>query len=89
MYFEYISFLIDHFARMKVKSTTTVIAVGGGTLQDAVGFVCSIYNRGIKWKFIPTTLLSMADSCIGGKTSINYRNKKNILRSISSNNKRF
>ena len=43
--FEWISSIVDHFARMKVKSTTTVIAVGGGTLQDAIGFVCSIYNR--------------------------------------------
>jgi len=77
--FEYISLIIDHLARMKVKSTSTVIVVGGGTLQDAVSFACSIYNRGVKWVFIPTTLLSMADSCIGGKTSINYRNKKNII----------
>lgn len=77
--FEYIDTIIDKFAGYKVRPISTVIVVGGGTLQDAASFVCSIYNRGIKWKFIPTTLLSMADSCIGGKTSINYRDRKNIM----------
>lgn len=77
--FENIYNILNHFFRMKVKSSTTIIAVGGGTLQDAVGFACSIFHRGIQWKFVPTTLLSMADSCIGGKTSLNYRNKKNVF----------
>lgn len=77
--FENVYLLIDKFAHYKVNNNTTIITVGGGTLQDAVGFACSIYHRGINWKFIPTTLLSMADSCIGGKTSINYRDRKNII----------
>lgn len=71
--------LLNQFNLKQVKSDSTIIAIGGGTLQDAVGFCCSIYNRGIKWNFIPTTLLAQADSCIGGKTSINFSNKKNVL----------
>jgi 3-dehydroquinate synthase len=70
--------LIDN----KVKSNANIFAVGGGILQDVVGFVCSIYCRGIKYSLVPTTLLSQCDSCIGGKTSINFESVKNILGSF-------
>lgn len=62
-----------------VQKHNTIIAVGGGVLQDVVSFVSSILYRGIDWVFVPTTLLSQADSCIGGKTSINFNSCKNIL----------
>lgn len=54
-------------------------AVGGGVIQDVAGFVSSIYMRGISWTYLPTTLLGMADSCIGGKSSINVGAYKNIV----------
>ena len=56
-----------------------LIAVGGGITQDIVSFVASILFRGIDWIFYPTSLLAQGDSCIGGKTSINYKNSKNQL----------
>lgn len=59
-----------------------VIAAGGGIIQDIAGFACHTYMRGLKWWFIPTTLLAQADSCIGSKTSINFETKKNILGSF-------
>lgn len=62
-----------------VKSNSTIIVIGGGILQDLIGFCCSVYHRGIKYVLVPTTLLSQVDSCIGGKTSINFNKKKNIL----------
>jgi 3-dehydroquinate synthase len=65
--------------KRKVKSNGKIIAIGGGILQDIVGFVCSTYCRGILYDLVPTTLLSQCDSCIGGKTSINVKGKKNIL----------
>ena len=65
--------------KRKVKSNGKVIAIGGGILQDVVGFVCSTYCRGIQYDLVPTTLLSQCDSCIGGKTSINFESVKNIL----------
>jgi len=55
-----------------------IVIVGGGLVQDVGSFVCSVYNRGkIPWVYFPTTLLSMADSCIGSKTSLNtsFKNK--------------
>lgn len=57
----------------------TLIAVGGGVIQDVCSFVSCIYKRGINWTLIPTTLLSMSDSCIGSKSCINYNNSKNQL----------
>ena len=65
--------------KRKVKSNGKIIAIGGGILQDVVGFVCSTYCRGILYDLVPTTLLSQCDSCIGGKTSINFESVKNIL----------
>ena len=57
----------------------TLIAIGGGTLQDLTAFLASIIYRGIEWNFIPTTLLAQCDSCIGSKTSINFQSYKNVL----------
>ena len=57
----------------------TLIAFGGGVIQDIVCFISSVLFRGLDWKFIPTTLLSQADSCIGSKSSINLGKTKNIL----------
>ena len=56
-----------------------LIAVGGGITQDVVGFISSILFRGVDWVFYPTTLLAQGDSCIGGKTSINFSTYKNQL----------
>jgi 3-dehydroquinate synthase len=54
-------------------------AVGGGAIQDVAGFLASIYMRGIAWTYVPTTLLGMVDSCIGGKSSINVGAYKNLV----------
>lgn len=58
---------------------TQVIAIGGGTVQDVSTFLCSIYMRGLKWSYMPTTLLAMVDSCIGGKSAINAGGYKNLV----------
>jgi 3-dehydroquinate synthase len=71
--------LLKKMVEVGVKSNSTILAIGGGILQDLVGFCCSIYNRGVSYILIPTTLLGQADSCVGGKTSINFHKKKNIL----------
>jgi 3-dehydroquinate synthase len=71
--------LIDFFEKKRVTKKTKVVVVGGGITQELAGFACAIYKRGIPWIYLPTTLLSMSDSCIGGKTSLNYNNAKNQL----------
>jgi 3-dehydroquinate synthase len=57
---------------------TQVVAAGGGIVQDLVTFSASCFMRGIPWTYCPTTMLSMVDSCIGGKSSINVGRYKNI-----------
>ena len=61
------------------KKTNTLIAIGGGITQDVTAFIASILYRGVNWIFFPTTLLAQGDSCIGSKTSINFRSFKNQL----------
>ena len=56
-----------------------VLAVGGGITTDMVGFAASIYKRGVRFAFVPTTLLAQVDASIGGKTGVNYNNYKNML----------
>lgn len=56
-----------------------VYVVGGGIMQDIGAFACAIYKRGIPWTYLPTTLLGMADSCIGGKTGLNHNSTKNLM----------
>ncbi|SIT20864.1 3-dehydroquinate synthase family protein [Insolitispirillum peregrinum] len=53
--------------------------IGGGIIQDLATFACSSLMRGVAWSFFPSTLLAMADSCIGGKSSLNLKSWKNIL----------
>ena len=65
---------------------THLWAVGGGAIQDIAGFVSSIYMRGIAWTYVPTTLLGMVDSCIGGKSSINVGTCKNLVGTFHSPN---
>ena len=61
------------------KRNAKLISFGGGIVQDVTGFVANILYRGIHWTFYPTTLLAACDSCIGGKTSLNYKKFKNLL----------
>jgi 3-dehydroquinate synthase len=56
---------------------STLIAIGGGIIQDLCAFTAHTYYRGIDWMFFPTTLLSMCDSCIGAKCGINHNQYKN------------
>lgn len=61
-----------------VRRGEAVLAVGGGVVQDLATFATSVYMRGVPWVFAPTTLTAMADSCIGGKSSINVGAVKNL-----------
>jgi 3-dehydroquinate synthase len=71
--------IYDSLTERSAKRNMTMIVIGGGTLQDICGFAASTLYRGIPWVFVPTTLLAQADSCIGSKTSLNYRRFKNLL----------
>ena len=74
--------IINHLLDFKCNRETTLIAFGGGVVGDLTGFVASTYMRGINYIQIPTTLLSMVDSSIGGKTGINLSKGKNLIGSF-------
>jgi 3-dehydroquinate synthase len=65
--------------RQKVDRAGCVIAVGGGTVGDTAGFAAAIWQRGIRVVQVPTTLLAMVDSSIGGKTGVNGLRVKNAI----------
>jgi len=71
--------LYDGLVDRPAKRNLTLVSIGGGILQDITGFAASTLYRGIHWIFVPTTLLAQADSCIGSKTSLNYRGYKNLI----------
>jgi 3-dehydroquinate synthase len=64
---------------MHADRTTDIVAIGGGVVQDIATFVSSVYMRGLTWRYVPTTLLGMVDSCLGGKSSINVGRYKNLV----------
>ncbi len=70
------------FTNTKSTRDTVIIGIGGGVIGDLSGFVSSILLRGVRFIQIPTTLLSMTDSSIGGKTGINGFGLKNIIGSF-------
>lgn len=76
---EYASVLIEQIISQAAKKNLTVISIGGGITQDLTGFIASTLYRGVNWIFVPTTFLAQTDSCIGSKTSINFKSFKNLL----------
>ena len=71
--------IAEKMTAMSSKRNTHLVSVGGGIIQDITGFVANVLYRGIEWTFYPSTLLAACDSCIGGKTSLNYKGFKNLL----------
>jgi len=76
---DYCQHLIQLLIGKNIRKNHTLVAFGGGIVQDITGFISSILFRGIRWEFFPTTLLAQADSCVGSKTSINFNEYKNLL----------
>jgi 3-dehydroquinate synthase len=81
--------IIDFFIKKKLTKINTVYAIGGGIVQDLAGYSCYVYKRGIPWVYAPTTMLGIADSCVGGKVALNYKNTKNIMALFSAPRKVF
>jgi len=76
---ESVNKLYDRLVNFQAKKNITLVVIGGGILQDICGYVASTLYRGVRWILMPTTLLAQADSCIGSKTSLNYKNYKNLI----------
>ena len=71
--------VISRLLEQKAERSTTVVALGGGVVGDVAGFAAAIYQRGMPFVQIPTTLLAQVDSSVGGKTGVNHPLGKNMI----------
>lgn len=74
--------IMNAMAEQKMSRSDIVIAFGGGVVGDIAGFCASIYQRGVEYIQIPTTLLAAVDSSVGGKTAVNLKCGKNLVGSF-------
>ncbi len=74
--------LLEQILKLTIDRKTTLVALGGGVIGDITGFAASVLLRGIPFIQIPTTLLAMVDSSVGGKTGINSAHGKNLIGSF-------
>ena len=73
---------LDYLGANGFSRSDSVLALGGGVVGDLAGFAASVYLRGIGFLQVPTTLLAMIDSSVGGKTAVNTTNGKNLVGSF-------
>lgn len=71
--------IVTYFLERKIRRDSVLFAIGGGITGDLAGFVASVFQRGISYVHVPTTLLAMVDSSIGGKVGVNHTLGKNMI----------
>ena len=76
--------LWQEMLKIGLDRKSTVVALGGGVTGDLAGFAASTFIRGINWVGVPTTLLAMVDSSLGGKTGFDLPEGKNLIGSFHS-----
>ena len=76
--------LIEEVSRRRPSRKTTIVAIGGGVTGDLAGFVAATYMRGLPFVQVPTTLLAMVDSSVGGKVGVDLAAGKNLLGAFYS-----
>src|SRR3970282_1281423 len=63
----------------RCERSTKLLALGGGVIGDLAGFAAAVYQRGVPFIQLPTTLLAQVDSAVGGKTAVNHPRGKNMI----------
>jgi 3-dehydroquinate synthase len=74
-----IEFITNQLVKNEADRSSFILGVGGGIVTDIVGFVASIYMRGLSFGFISTSLLSQVDASVGGKNGVNFQGFKNMI----------
>lgn len=74
--------LLAQVTAAKLERRDVVVAIGGGIVGDVAGFVAATYRRGVPWVNVPTTLLSMVDASVGGKTGVNIRADGELFKNM-------
>ena len=87
--FKTYEYIINELLKRKIERKDCIVALGGGVIGDIAGFCASTVLRGVQFIQIPTTLLAMCDSSIGGKTAINTQQGKNLVGTFYSAKKVF
>ena len=71
--------VFDALLAARCRRDTVIVALGGGVIGDLAGFAAAVYQRGVNFLQVPTTLLAQVDSSVGGKTAINHARGKNMI----------
>ena len=71
--------LYNRLVSMQADRSTFIVGIGGGVVCDICGFVASTYMRGLRFGYVPTTLLAQVDASVGGKTGVNFEGYKNLV----------
>jgi 3-dehydroquinate synthase len=78
--------IVEQLIEMEADRKTTLVGIGGGVITDLTGYVASVYMRGVRFGFVPTSLLALVDASIGGKNGIDvgvYKNMVGVIRQPS------
>jgi 3-dehydroquinate synthase len=76
--------ICNFYAENNINKGSDIYVIGGGILQDLGGSASYLFKRGVPWSYIPSTLLGISDSCLGGKTAVNFKTYKNLLGLFSA-----
>lgn len=76
--------ICEFYAKNNINKGSDIYVIGGGILQDLGGSASYLYKRGVPWSYLPSTLLGISDSCLGGKTAVNFKTYKNLLGLFSA-----
>ncbi|MBS1773470.1 MAG: 3-dehydroquinate synthase [Bacteroidetes bacterium] len=77
-----LNIVTEQLLELQAHRSTLLVGVGGGMVTDMTGFAASVYMRGCRFGFVPTSLLAMVDAAIGGKNGLNFGLQKNLLGTI-------
>ncbi|MBW1649617.1 MAG: 3-dehydroquinate synthase [Deltaproteobacteria bacterium] len=78
-----IQYIYNKFIELDVDRSSFILCIGGGVITDIAGFAASTFARGVKFGFIPTTLLAQIDAAVGGKNGVDFSGYKNIIGNIN------
>ncbi|MDO8553775.1 MAG: 3-dehydroquinate synthase [Candidatus Micrarchaeota archaeon] len=79
---ETVEIIYERLLELEVDRSSIILGIGGGIVCDITGFVATTYLRGIRFGFVPTTLLAQVDASIGGKNGVNFKGYKNMIGAI-------